>query len=264
MNDLANCREFYSLSLPPAERMFQKNRHRMDLLDDHIHAGVNFYATCQEIVREWQLMGDDTLEFEADKKELAEEMEKFNAGKKGVLWRVSDVEDKLAKKSSLMPTCRRNGRPPVSGLTTKRSDEHEQERALYQKRESEYIQRIARLEKIASGKAAESAASEVLAEKAAADCKWLLARGVPLVHFLFYGEGRAAAVANEKVDHFDLHKTDCEARYAEKCQEYKFLKFAIVKAVGKLSRKTNGVKMLKKPLGDQDPKAGDAGPSHQG
>ncbi|KAJ0680761.1 hypothetical protein HanPI659440_Chr16g0627981 [Helianthus annuus] len=97
MNDLSNCREFYSLSLQPAERMFQKNRHRMDLLDDHIHAGVNFYATCQEIVREWQLMGEDTLEFEAAKKELAEEREKFNAKKKGLAWRVADAKDKLAK-----------------------------------------------------------------------------------------------------------------------------------------------------------------------
>ncbi|MFS7945241.1 hypothetical protein Hanom_Chr06g00521861 [Helianthus anomalus] len=77
--------------------MFQKNRHRMDLLDDHIHDGVNFYATCQEILREWQLMGEDTLEFEATKKELAEEREKFNAEKMGLLWRVSDAEDKLAK-----------------------------------------------------------------------------------------------------------------------------------------------------------------------
>ncbi|KAJ0955844.1 hypothetical protein HanPSC8_Chr01g0007601 [Helianthus annuus] len=85
MNDLSNCREFYSFSLPPAERLFQKNRHHMDLLDDHIHAGVNFYATCQEIVREWQVMGEDTLEFEAGKKELAEERETFNNEKKGLL-----------------------------------------------------------------------------------------------------------------------------------------------------------------------------------
>ncbi|KAJ0765741.1 hypothetical protein HanPI659440_Chr08g0306981 [Helianthus annuus] len=97
MNDLGNCREFFSLSLPPAERMFQKRRHRMDLLDDHIHAGVNFYDTSQEIVREWQLMGEDTLEFEAAKKALAEEREKFNAEKKGLAWRVADAEDKLAK-----------------------------------------------------------------------------------------------------------------------------------------------------------------------
>ncbi|KAF5758913.1 hypothetical protein HanXRQr2_Chr16g0734921 [Helianthus annuus] len=71
-------------------------------------------------------------------------------------------------------------------------------------------------------------------------------------------------MANEKVDHFDLCKTNCAARYAEKRQEYEFLYFGIVKAVGKLSRKTDGVEMLKKALGDQDPEAGDAGPSHQG
>ncbi|KAM0020386.1 hypothetical protein Hdeb2414_s0025g00666581 [Helianthus debilis subsp. tardiflorus] len=77
--------------------MFQKRRHRMDLLDDHIHARVNFYATSQEIVRERELMGEDTLEFEAAKKALAEEREKYNAEKKGLLWSVSDAEDKLVK-----------------------------------------------------------------------------------------------------------------------------------------------------------------------
>ncbi|KAJ0680762.1 hypothetical protein HanPI659440_Chr16g0627991 [Helianthus annuus] len=71
----------------------------------------------------------------------------------------------------------------LKGEKTKMSDEHEQERALYQKRENEYIQRITKLEKIAAEKAAESKASEILAEEATADCKWLLAHGVPLVHF---------------------------------------------------------------------------------
>ncbi|KAM0049003.1 hypothetical protein Hdeb2414_s0008g00280841 [Helianthus debilis subsp. tardiflorus] len=79
----------------------EKKRHRLDLLDDHIHAGINFYATCQEVVREWQLMGEDTLEFETAKKELAEEREQFNAGRKGLLWRVSDAEEKLAKEKQL-------------------------------------------------------------------------------------------------------------------------------------------------------------------
>ncbi|KAJ0787416.1 hypothetical protein HanOQP8_Chr02g0082261 [Helianthus annuus] len=97
MTDLNNCREFFSLSLPLAGRFFQKRRHRIDLLDDHIHAGVNFFATSQEIAREWQLMGEDTLEFEAAKKALAEEREKFNAEKKGLSWRVADATEKLAK-----------------------------------------------------------------------------------------------------------------------------------------------------------------------
>ncbi|KAM0029543.1 hypothetical protein Hdeb2414_s0018g00527301 [Helianthus debilis subsp. tardiflorus] len=99
MTELANCRDFFSLSLPPAKRMFQKRRNRFDLLDDHIHVGVNFFATSQEIVREWQLMGEDTLEFENAKKSFAEEKEKFNAKKKGLLWRVSDDEESLLRKN---------------------------------------------------------------------------------------------------------------------------------------------------------------------
>ncbi|MFS7962330.1 hypothetical protein Hanom_Chr08g00725391 [Helianthus anomalus] len=69
----------------------------MDLLDDHIHAGVNYFATTQEIVREWQAMGEDTMEFEAARKEFVAKREAFNAEKKGLLWRVADNEEKLAK-----------------------------------------------------------------------------------------------------------------------------------------------------------------------
>ncbi|KAM0051424.1 hypothetical protein Hdeb2414_s0007g00236331 [Helianthus debilis subsp. tardiflorus] len=92
MNNHENSQEFFSLSLPPAGRLFQKRRNRFELLDDHIHAGVNFFATSQEIVREWKLTGEETLEFENDKKFFAEKREKFNAEKKGLMWRVSDAE----------------------------------------------------------------------------------------------------------------------------------------------------------------------------
>ncbi|KAM0005660.1 hypothetical protein Hdeb2414_s0204g00831811 [Helianthus debilis subsp. tardiflorus] len=58
---------------------------------------LNFFSTTQEIVKEWQSMGEDTLEFEAAKKEFAAEREAFNSEKKGLLWRVADSEEKLAK-----------------------------------------------------------------------------------------------------------------------------------------------------------------------
>ncbi|MFS7947847.1 hypothetical protein Hanom_Chr06g00552991 [Helianthus anomalus] len=92
-----NYREFYSLSLPPTERLFQKNHHRLDLLDDLVHSGVNLFSTTQEIVRDWQSMGEDILEFEAAKKEFAAERESVNSEKKGLLWRVANYEEKLAK-----------------------------------------------------------------------------------------------------------------------------------------------------------------------
>ncbi|KAM0056054.1 hypothetical protein Hdeb2414_s0006g00213571 [Helianthus debilis subsp. tardiflorus] len=72
MNNHENSQEFFSLSLPPAERLFQKRQNQFELLDDHVHAGVNFFATSQEIVREWKLMGEETLEFENEKKLFAE------------------------------------------------------------------------------------------------------------------------------------------------------------------------------------------------
>ncbi|KAM0003773.1 hypothetical protein Hdeb2414_s0012g00384261 [Helianthus debilis subsp. tardiflorus] len=144
-------------------------------------------------------MREDALEFEVAKKELAEEREKFNAEKKGLAWKVADTEDKLAnekqfnanKQKEWETACERTNREMktardeivrLKGEKTKMSDEHEQECALYQKRENEYIQRIAKLEKIIAEKVAESKASEILAEETAADCKWLLARAVPLVY----------------------------------------------------------------------------------
>ncbi|KAJ0766452.1 hypothetical protein HanPSC8_Chr03g0084071 [Helianthus annuus] len=306
MTDLNNCREFFSLSLPRAERLFQKRRNRMDLLDDHIHAGVNFYATSQEIAREWQLIGEDTLEFEAAKKALAEEREKFNAEKKGLAWRVANAEDKLAKEKQFNANkqkeweivCERTDREMqtqrdtivrLSGEKTRISEEVEQERASHQKRESEYLQRISKLQQLVTERSVKVRASEIIAEEANADSKWLLARGVPLIadrivkseelaKYMFelgeapydngrkdgYGEARSAAEAKEALKNFDLYKTNCAARYAEKRQEYEFLEFAIVKAVGKLSRKADGVGLLKKALGDETPEAGGAGSGHQG
>ncbi|KAJ0734882.1 hypothetical protein HanPI659440_Chr11g0425451 [Helianthus annuus] len=177
----------------------------------------------------------------------------------------------------------------LRGEKTKISDEAEQERASHQKRESKYLQRIAKLEQLVVERSAESRASEFRAEEANADSKWLLARSVLLIadriaksdelaKYMFelgeaaydhgrkegYDEGRVAAEAKQTMSHFDLYKTDCAARYAEKRQEYEFLEFTIVKAIGKLSRKPDGVELLKRALGDQDPEAEGAGPSHQG
>ena len=78
MDSLDNCRSFYTLCMPPAERLFQKKRSRFELLDDHIHSGVNFFSTTQEIAREWRSMGEDLLEFENEKRAFAEESEKYN------------------------------------------------------------------------------------------------------------------------------------------------------------------------------------------
>ncbi|KAJ0550523.1 hypothetical protein HanHA300_Chr07g0246431 [Helianthus annuus] len=138
MSDHDNCWEFFSLSLPPVERLFQKRRNRFDLLDDHIHAG--------------KLMGEDTLEFKNAKKAFAEEREKFNAEKKGLLWRVSDVEQKLAKEKQVNVDKQKNWESAcermnkelqaqreaivrLSGEKTKISDEAEEERLAHQKRE---------------------------------------------------------------------------------------------------------------------------------
>ncbi|MFS7993589.1 hypothetical protein Hanom_Chr12g01095891 [Helianthus anomalus] len=169
----------------------------------------------------------------------------------------------------------------MEGEKTKISEEAKQERTAHQKRESEYLQRIAKLQQLVTEKSAEVRASEIISKEANVDSKWLLARGVPLIAdrivrseelatYMYelgeaaydngrkdgYAEGRSAAEAKEALKSFDLYKNDCAARYAEKRQEFEFLEFAIVKVAGQLSRKPDGVALLKKALGDEDREAG--------
>ncbi|KAM0049591.1 hypothetical protein Hdeb2414_s0008g00287691 [Helianthus debilis subsp. tardiflorus] len=287
MDSLPNCRAFYSLSLPPAERLFLKNRHHMDLLDDHIHAGVNYFATTQEIVREWQAMGEDTLEFEATKKDfkLAKEIQ-FNADRQKE-WEVV-CERTIRELKAAHDEAARDEIVRLKGEKTKESDEHEHMVVAYQKREAESELRIVALEKVVEEKTTQDKALEIIAEEISTDCKWLLAHGVPLIadrivksddlaKYMFElggaaydsgrkngnGEGRATAVANEKDYHFELHKVDCTAKYTAKRQEYEFLKFGIVRAFEKLTRKGIDVDTLMKALEDEDAEASDASPSHQ-
>ncbi|MFS7968368.1 hypothetical protein Hanom_Chr09g00796601 [Helianthus anomalus] len=101
----------------------------------------------QEIMREWLAMGEDTLEFEASKREFAEEREAFNAEKKGLLWRVVDGENKLAKEKQYNADCQKEWESAcersnrelkaahdevirLKGEKTKLSDEHEQAVAM--------------------------------------------------------------------------------------------------------------------------------------
>ncbi|KAJ0940136.1 hypothetical protein HanRHA438_Chr02g0079991 [Helianthus annuus] len=212
MNDLGNCHDFFSMSLPTAERMFQKRRNRFALLDDHVRAGVNFFATSQEIVREWRLMGEETAEFEDAKRALAEEREKFNAEKKGLQWRLSDAEQKLEeqkqvniqKQKDRETACERTNAEMqsqrdaivrLSGEKKELADEAHQARTAFEKREKEYVARIDKLEllvkqkvseceatgKLLEEKTSECAASDGLVEEVSADCRWLLSRAVPLL-----------------------------------------------------------------------------------
>ncbi|KAJ0764635.1 hypothetical protein HanPI659440_Chr08g0294371 [Helianthus annuus] len=167
-------------------------------------------------------------------------------------------------------------------------DTHNPACAADQNREQEYVKRIGKLEKFGEEKIAKSKASEILVEEVTADWKWLLTCAVPLIaeriagseelaKYMYdlgeaayahgrkegYAEGRAAAEAKEPLKNFELNKTDCAARYAEKRQEFESLEFGVVKAAGKLSRKPNGIALLKKALGDEDHETGGAGTSYQ-
>ncbi|KAM0006958.1 hypothetical protein Hdeb2414_s0156g00816461 [Helianthus debilis subsp. tardiflorus] len=212
MDDVDNCHQFFSLSLPPAERIFQKTRNRFALMDDHVRAGVNFFATSQEILREWRSMGEETLEFEESKKAFSEEREKFNAEKKGLQWRVAEAERKLEEqkqlneqkqkdwesacaRTNLEMQSQREAIVRLSGEKTALAEEANRARLAAEEKEKEYIARIDKLELLAQEKAsacetaqrlldektAECRASELLAEETAADTRWLLSCGVPLL-----------------------------------------------------------------------------------
>ncbi|KAJ0702387.1 hypothetical protein HanPI659440_Chr14g0528931 [Helianthus annuus] len=317
MDDVNNCHEFFAMSLPPAERMFQKNRNRFALLDDHVRAGVNFFATSQEILREWRSMGEETLEFEESKKLFAEERERFNAEKKGLQWRVADAEQKLEEQKQLNDqkqkdweaACartnvemqsQRDAIVRLSGEKTELAKEAQQARVASEKKEKEYVDRIDKLgvlvqqkvaeceaaQRLLAEKAAECQAAELLVEETSADTRWLLSRGVPLLAdrilsspelatYMFelggvgynsgrkfgYAEGKAAVINKEKDYHFELYKEDCDGAYAAKCKAFSTLDFAVVRAAQKLSRKPDGVALLKKALGDDADAAGGAGTS---
>ncbi|MFS7980070.1 hypothetical protein Hanom_Chr10g00935041 [Helianthus anomalus] len=133
----------------------------------------------------------------------------------------------------------------MSGEKRKIRDEAEEERAAHQKREREYAEHIAKLEKFIEEKIAENKVSEILVEEVTADCRWLLTRAVPLIveriagseelaKYMYelgevvralgrkegYAEGRAAAESKEPLKNSELFKTDCFARYAENRQEF--------------------------------------------
>ncbi|KAM0012258.1 hypothetical protein Hdeb2414_s0054g00755091 [Helianthus debilis subsp. tardiflorus] len=224
-------------------------------------------------------MGEDTLEFENAKKAFVQEKEKFNAERKGLLWRVSDAEEKVVKEKQLNSNkqkewetaCERTNRElqtqrdaivRLSAEKAKISDEAEQEHVASQKREEEYLQRIAKLEKFAEEKVAEC--------KASADYKWLLSLVVPMIserivkshelaNYMFelgqaaynsgrkdgYNRGRAVATNNEKDYHFEFYKEYCGAVYATKRRDYEFVEY------DKLSWRANAIEVLKKALGDE-------------
>ncbi|KAJ0768816.1 hypothetical protein HanLR1_Chr03g0106011 [Helianthus annuus] len=271
MNDLSNCREFYSLCLPPTERLFQKNRHQMDR------------STCQEIVKEWQLIVEDTLEFEATKKELAEEREKFNAEKNGLSWRVADAKDKLAKEKQFNANKQKEWETACEGTNQEMKTARDEIVRLKgektktsmnrsapcikkeRERERGYIQRIAKLEKIAFEKAAESEASEILVEELPR-----IASGYLHVTFPWYVSFHCLAflylVSRFIADH--IVKSDELAKYMFELGEVAYNNgrmdgYSERRATVVANEKTDAVEVLKKALGDQDPEAGGAGSSHQ-
>ncbi|KAJ0435245.1 hypothetical protein HanIR_Chr17g0891201 [Helianthus annuus] len=223
--------------------------------------------------------------------------------KKGLLWRVADSEDKLAKEKQFNANRQKDweaaceisnrdlksARDEVVKLKAEKakdSQEYERLAVAHKEKEAESQTRIVALEKTVEEQSTQNKALELLADDLGADCKWLLARGIPLIadrlvksdelaKYMFelggaaydngrkdgYGEGKVAALAKDKDYQFELYKVDCIANYTAKRQEYEFLECVIIKAIEKLTRKGIVVETLKKVLEDTDAETGGAGPS---
>ncbi|MFS8004367.1 hypothetical protein Hanom_Chr13g01224921 [Helianthus anomalus] len=214
----------------------------------------------------WNLMGEDTLDFENAKKVFAEEREKFNAEKKGLAWRVADAEEKLAKEKQLSANKQKDWEAACE--RTNKEMQTQRDAIIWLSGEKK-LRSVRRLSRSTLRTRKENKTSAILVEETTADCKWLLARAVPLISQRIaeseeLAKYMSAAEKKEALKDFNLYKVDCAARYAEKRQEFESFEFAIVKAAGKLSRKPDGITLLKRALGDEDPQGGDAGTSRQG
>ncbi|KAJ0725801.1 hypothetical protein HanPI659440_Chr12g0463001 [Helianthus annuus] len=208
MDSFDNCHEFYSTSLPPAEHLYQKNKDRSRLLEDHVRLGVNYFAMTQEIVHEWSSMREQIMEFENTKREFVMDRERFNVEKKGLNWRVSDAEEKLAKEQKLnaehqeewTAACARTNRDlklardeavklkgekdkasqEVMHLTASLKEKEDQADTAHKANE-EALAHIVDLEKAVENPKAQAKASEEVAHELGEDCKWLINHGVPLL-----------------------------------------------------------------------------------
>ncbi|KAJ0493516.1 hypothetical protein HanIR_Chr12g0587051 [Helianthus annuus] len=186
----------------------KKNKDRSRLLEDHVRLGVNYFAMTQEIVREWSSMREQIMEFENTKREFVMDRERFNAEKKGLNWRVSDAEEKLAKEQKLnaehqeewTAACARTNRDlklardeavklkgekdkasqEVMHLTASLKEKEDQADTAHKANE-EALARIVDLEKAVENPKAQAKASEEVAHELGEDCKWLINHGVPLL-----------------------------------------------------------------------------------
>ncbi|KAJ0764930.1 hypothetical protein HanPI659440_Chr08g0297721 [Helianthus annuus] len=296
MNDLGNCHDFFSMSLPPAERMFQKRRYWMIMFALELISLLLLKKLSVNGGR-WERR---RLSLRMPGGRLLRRKKSLMRRRKVNVQKQKDWEAACERTNAEMQS-QREAIVQLSGEKKELADEAHQARIASEKREKEYVDRIDKLEilvkqkvseceaaqRLLEEKTSECQASELLVEEVSSDCKWLLPRAVPLLAdrivnspelatYMFelgqagynsgrkygYSEGKAAAINNEKHHHFELYAENCDGRYAAKRKEFAYLEFAVVKAAEKLARKVDGVALLKKALGNEASAAGGAGTSH--
>ncbi|KAJ0556811.1 hypothetical protein HanIR_Chr07g0318081 [Helianthus annuus] len=318
MNDLENCHDFFSLSLPLLRRCFRKNAIGLTCWMIMFVRGLIILPLLKRLFASGDWWGRRRLSLRMRRGRLLKRRKSLMLRRKGCNGGFRMLSKSLRKRNKSTSkskkdwefACERTHAEMqsqldaivrLSGEKKEISEEAQQARVAFEKKEKEYVERLAKLEKLAKQKvfeceaaerlleekASECKASELLVEEASADWKWLLSRAVPLIadrivnshelaSYMFelgqagynsgrkdgYSEGRAAAVSNEKEYHFELFKEDYGGKYAAKRKEFASLEFAVVKAAQKLSRKSDGVALLKKALGDESHAAGGVGTSH--
>ncbi|KAJ0752386.1 hypothetical protein HanPI659440_Chr09g0323741 [Helianthus annuus] len=152
-------------------------------------------------------MGEEIMEFKNAEKIISAEKEAFDSEKKGLLWRVANVEEKLAKEQKLnvdrqkdwTAACEGSNREfkaawdevvRVNDERAKEIREFDRLSAAYKEKEAEALAarksneearaRVVELEKTIEDQQAQNKTLELLAQDLGDDCKWLLTHGVPL------------------------------------------------------------------------------------
>ncbi|MFS7937682.1 hypothetical protein Hanom_Chr05g00430571 [Helianthus anomalus] len=169
---------------------------------------MDYNPACDALPCPSLVPGARVIEFEEEKREFVVKKEKFNKEHKGLNWRVSDAEVKLAQEQKL--NAQRQEEWTVACAHTNHDlkvargelvklrgerDEASQEvmrltailkekeiQADVARRANEEAQaRIAELEKTAEVHKAQTKASEMVSQELSEDCKWLINRGISLL-----------------------------------------------------------------------------------
>ena len=94
--NVAACEDYLSFGLPPAERIFQRNRPSTELDSDYHQSLANTVSAGQEIVREWRYMKGEWNRFEAERHAFHGEKKRLHHETGSLRWKIVTMEKAAA------------------------------------------------------------------------------------------------------------------------------------------------------------------------